>query len=121
VLDGFEVDVFVVGRAEDGSEDEHDESGKWVQEAHDLPEAVVASVEGLALLEWEIASQVSHAESPDGPREEVLHGECPPDFEGISPHWVLVCSSHGSLADHDGKVTSSIDEDPLVPLLEVEA
>jgi len=93
-------------------DDEEDETEDGVKETHDLPEDMVSTVGGS-----EVSLEGEHEQPPDGPGDEELDGETPPEFKGINPLGRLLRFvrelGHGS-----GKLSDTVEEDLGVPLAE---
>jgi len=118
-LEDIVVEVFS-GLADEDGDDEEGETKDGVKETHNLPEDVEVSVGVVGVgVGGKISAEGEHEEEPDGPGDEVLDREAPPEFEGSNPPWdvvlVVLELGHGS-----GELAHSGEEHKLVPVTEGE-
>lgn len=115
--------VLLLGGAEDGGDDEAEETADGEHEAHPLPEDVVATVtDDLAIIVgFQVGSEREHDEEPASPRENVLDREAPPDLEDTSPPGTRLSFVVGEGGDGGGKGVDSEEHDLADPLTEGES
>lgn len=115
--------VLLLGGAEDGGDDEAEETADGVHEAHILPEDVVATVacDITVFVLFEVTLEGEHHEEPASPRENVLDGEAPPDLEDGSPPGTGFSFVVGEGRDGGGEGIDSVEHNLAYPLTERES
>lgn len=118
ILFSLEVGVFLRLAPED--EDWHDEAeqaDQGVDETHKLPENVVASIGAAEIVKGDVGLEVPHHELEEGPWDEVLNGEAPPEDEDLVPPRLGSSAEFVVALGHFfGKFVGSVKEDLFVPV-----